>query len=143
MTSCTVLIMNILSKRHIYHLRTFLKMFKKKNIELDIWCAPQDYQEEDTHKPSLQSDSFWPSYGLRSVSECSKTEPEAPVWSKVQQGIITPLPMYDGRHCQNDGKLNFDNKLPKKSLGLYIWIRELEYQLLTDHLSSSTLLISF
>ena len=33
-------------------------------------------------------------YGLRSVSECSKTESEAPVWSKVQQEVITPLPLY-------------------------------------------------
>ena len=30
----------------------------------------------------------------QSVSECSKTEPEAPVWSKVQQEVITPLSMY-------------------------------------------------
>ena len=28
------------------------------------------------------------------VSECSKTEPEAPIWSKVQLEVITPLPMY-------------------------------------------------
>ena len=78
-----------------------------------------------------QSDSFWPSYGLWSISECSKTEPEAPVWSKVQQGVITTLPMYalsdvgkktasDGTHCQNNGKLKFDDKVPKKSLGLYV-----------------------
>ena len=45
-------------------------------------------------------------------------------------------------HCQNDGKLKFDAKLPNKSLGLYVNIGELEYQLLTGYLSSSTLLIS-
>ena len=30
MTSCSVSIMLILSNRHIYHLRTFVKIFKKK-----------------------------------------------------------------------------------------------------------------
>ena len=68
-------------------------MFKKSETA-KIWCAPQDYQEEYTHKPSSRTDLFWPSYGLRSASECSKTEPEAPVWSKVQQGVIRPLPMH-------------------------------------------------
>ena len=95
LTSCSVLIMNIMSNRHIYQLRTFVQMFEKKKIKLhSIWCEPQDYQEEDTHKPLSRLDSFWPSYGLRSISECSKTEPEAPVWSKVHQGAITPLPLY-------------------------------------------------
>ena len=61
---------------------------------ITVLCAPQDHREEYTHKPSSWSDSFWLSYCLRSFSESSKTEPEAPVWSKVQQGVITPLYMY-------------------------------------------------
>ena len=48
----------------------------------------------------------------------------------------------DATHCQNNGKLKFDDKLPNKSLGIYVYTGELEYQLLTGHLSSSTLLIS-
>ena len=35
MTSCSILIMNMLSNRHIYQLRTFVKMFDKKEIKLD------------------------------------------------------------------------------------------------------------
>ena len=130
MTSCSVLIMNILSNRHKYDLRTFVKMLKKiKNQAGQVWTSGLPRRR---HTLTVsQSDSFWPSYGLWSVSECSKTEPEALVWSKVQQGVITPLPIYalsdiglkaagNGTHCQNDGKLKFDKKLANKYLGLYV-----------------------
>ena len=49
-SSCSVLTMNISWKRHIYHLRTFAKMLKRKKStqKAKILCTPQEHQKEHT-----------------------------------------------------------------------------------------------
>ena len=46
----------------------------------------------------------------------------------------------DGTHCQSDGKLKVDDKVLIQSSRLYVYKTELEYQLATGHLSSSTII---
>ena len=92
-TSCSVLSMNISSNRHIYQLRTFAKMLKKKNIKLEsLNFVCTSGLPRRRHTQTIVT--FWPSYGLQSVSEWPKIEPEAPMCSKVQQEVITPLHIY-------------------------------------------------
>ena len=67
------------------------KCFKRRNYRTEIWCAPQ----RRTHTKTVVTIGLvLTELCLRSVSECTKTEPEAPLWCKVQQEVITPLYMY-------------------------------------------------
>ena len=90
---------------------------------------------------------------LRTASETSKTDVPATQGCNPWQGSITPFTMYalsdvdqktvgDGYPRQNDGKLKFDDKLSKWSVGLYACKEEPYYLCLTCHLPLSTLLIS-
>ena len=111
------------------------KCFKRKDHTRKLLCTPQENREEDTQISSSKSDLFWLNYSLRTASETSKTDFPATQGCKPRQGSITPLTMYalndvgqktagDGYRRQNDGKLKFDNKLSKCSVGLYVYKEE-------------------